>query len=90
MMWRFLIIFLGQCRNFSFSTLKQCILSQLYATSLLCFPPKTLYPGGIRTRVFYSWFLRRMRCPLGHAAKAWWWSLLYTVLTSVALCHSTM
>jgi hypothetical protein len=28
---------------------------------------KTLYPGGIRTRVFS--FLRRMRCPLRHAAK---------------------
>jgi hypothetical protein len=29
---------------------------------------KTLYPGGIRTRVFL--FLRRMRCPLRHAARA--------------------
>jgi hypothetical protein len=28
----------------------------------------TLYPGGIRTRVFL--FLRRMRCPLRHAARA--------------------
>jgi hypothetical protein len=28
---------------------------------------KTLYPGGIRTRVFL--FLRRMRCPLRHAAR---------------------
>jgi hypothetical protein len=29
---------------------------------------KTLYPGGIRTRVFL--FLRQMRCPLRHAARA--------------------
>jgi hypothetical protein len=29
---------------------------------------KTLYPGGIQTRVFS--FLRRMRCPLRHAARA--------------------
>jgi hypothetical protein len=29
---------------------------------------KTLYPGGIQTRVFS--FLRRMRCPLHHAARA--------------------
>jgi hypothetical protein len=30
--------------------------------------PNTLYPGGIRTRVFL--FLRRMRRPLRHAARA--------------------
>jgi hypothetical protein len=29
---------------------------------------KTLYPGGIRTQVFL--FLRQMRCPLRHAARA--------------------
>jgi hypothetical protein len=29
---------------------------------------KTLYPGGIRTRVFL--LLRRVRCPLRHAARA--------------------
>jgi hypothetical protein len=28
----------------------------------------SLYPGGIRTRVVL--FLRRMRCPLRHAARA--------------------
>jgi hypothetical protein len=32
------------------------------------FPQKTLHPGVIRTRVFL--FLRRMRCPLSHAARA--------------------
>jgi ethanolamine utilization cobalamin adenosyltransferase len=36
--------------------------------STAIFPSKTLYPCGIRTRVFL--FLRRMRCPLRHAAKA--------------------
>jgi hypothetical protein len=29
---------------------------------------KTLYPGGIRARVFL--FLRQMQCPLRHAARA--------------------
>jgi hypothetical protein len=29
-------------------------------------PQKTLYPGGIRTRVFS--FLRRVQCPMRHAA----------------------
>jgi hypothetical protein len=29
---------------------------------------KTFYPGGIRTQVFL--FMRRMRCPLRHAARA--------------------
>jgi hypothetical protein len=38
----------------------------LYTTALLCFPLKTLYPGGIRTQVFL--FLRRMLCPLRPAA----------------------
>jgi hypothetical protein len=32
------------------------------------FPEKNLYPGGIRTRVFL--FLRQMRSPLRHTAKA--------------------
>jgi hypothetical protein len=39
----------------------------LYTAALQRFP-KTLYPGGIRTWVFL--FLRRMRCPLRHAARA--------------------
>jgi hypothetical protein len=29
---------------------------------------KTLYPGGIQTRVFL--FVKQMRCPLRHAARA--------------------
>jgi hypothetical protein len=33
---------------------------------------KTLYPGGIRTRVFL--FLRQIRCPLRHAARAGDWT----------------
>jgi hypothetical protein len=61
--------FLWPMPLFLFSTHKQCLLSHLgntqqhYYVSL-----KTLYPGGIRTRVFT--FLRRMRCPLRHAARA--------------------
>jgi hypothetical protein len=42
----------------SFYTQQHCYVS----------PKKTLYPGGIWTRVFM--FLRRMRCPLRHAARA--------------------
>jgi hypothetical protein len=49
---------------FLLSTHKQCILSHLYCHVFL----KTFYPGGIRTQVFT--FLRRMRCPLCHAARA--------------------
>jgi hypothetical protein len=54
---------------FLLSTHKQSILShfihtqQHYYVSL-----KTLYPGGIWTRVFL--IMRRMRCPVGHAASA--------------------
>jgi hypothetical protein len=48
----------------SFNTQTMHIKS-LY-TQLHCYVSlKTLYPGGIRTRVFP--FLRRMRCPLRHA-----------------------
>jgi hypothetical protein len=36
-----------------FQHTKQCILSRLYTTVLLWLS-KTLYPGGIRTRVFFS------------------------------------
>jgi hypothetical protein len=53
--------FCGQCLYFSFSTHRQCILRQNCYVSL-----KYLYPGAIRTRDFF--FLRRMRCPLCHAA----------------------
>jgi hypothetical protein len=47
---------------------------KLFYTQQHCYVSlKTLYPGGIRTRVFL--FLRRMRCPLRHAARA-----LYEIL----------
>jgi hypothetical protein len=39
---------------------------------------KTLYPGGIWTRVFL--FLRWMRCPLRQAARATFWVIGYFVL----------
>jgi hypothetical protein len=40
-----------------------------FYTQQNCYVPlKTLYPGGIQTRVFL--FLRRMRCPLRHSARA--------------------
>jgi hypothetical protein len=51
----------------SFNTQTMYIKSFLYTTALLCFP-KNLIPGGIRTRVFS--FLRRVQCPLRHAARA--------------------
>jgi hypothetical protein len=53
-----LILFQHTCNEY---------LVTLYTTALLCFP-ETLYPGGIRTQVFL--FLKRMQCPLRHAAKA--------------------
>jgi hypothetical protein len=40
----------GRCLYFSFSTHKQCILSQKH-NSIAMFFLTTLYPGGIRTRV---------------------------------------
>jgi hypothetical protein len=40
---------------------------KLFYTKQHCYVSlKTSFPGGIRTRVFL--FLRRMRCPLRHAA----------------------
>jgi hypothetical protein len=41
--------------------------------------PKTFYPGGIRTRV-------RMRCPLRHAARAYYQGLLCWREQSTTLC----
>jgi hypothetical protein len=41
----------GQCLYFSFSIHKLCILPN----SMAMFSLKTLYPGGIRTRVFCPW-----------------------------------
>jgi hypothetical protein len=40
----FLIYIFGQCLNFSFSTHKQCILSQFIHSSIAMFPLKTIYP----------------------------------------------
>jgi hypothetical protein len=59
----------------------------LYTTALLCFP-KTLYPGGIRTRVFL--FQRRIRCLLRHAARAQ--EMLYcgTVLNPFVNVHMSV
>jgi hypothetical protein len=59
----------GQRPLFLLSTDKQCILSHFIGTQQNCYVSrKTLNPGGIRTRVFS--FLRRMQCPLRHAARA--------------------
>jgi hypothetical protein len=45
--------FLGQCLYFSFSTVKQCILSILmYTQPHCCVLPQTFYLGGIQTQVF--------------------------------------
>jgi hypothetical protein len=50
---------------FILSTHKQCILSHFIRYNTAMFVLETLYPGGIRTRVFV--FLRLMRCPLRHS-----------------------
>jgi hypothetical protein len=52
---------LGQCLYYTFSTNKHCILSQLYAISLL-YLPKNLTPWRDSNPGLL--FLRRMRCPL--------------------------
>jgi hypothetical protein len=54
--------------SFLHSTHKQSTLSHYYTQQHCYVSLKTLYPGGIRTRVFL--FLRRMWCRLRHAAKA--------------------
>jgi hypothetical protein len=46
---------------------------------------KTLYPGGIRTRVFL--FLRRMRCPLRHAAIGQLFELMFKIGTLGGSLH---
>jgi hypothetical protein len=52
---------------FYFNT--QTMHIQSFYTQQYCYVSlKTLYPGGIRARVFS--FLRRIRCPLRHAARA--------------------
>jgi hypothetical protein len=65
----FLYIVCGRCPHFSFSTYKKCMLSHFIHNSTARYVSiKTLYPGGIRTRVFL--FLRQMQCPLRPAARA--------------------
>jgi hypothetical protein len=45
-------------------------IKSFYTQQHCCVSLKILYPGGIRTRVFL--FLRRMRCPLRHATRAFY------------------
>jgi hypothetical protein len=53
-----------------------------YYTQQHCYDSlKTLYPGGIGTRVFS--FLRRMRCPLRHAARYFCTVLCSSILNSI-------
>jgi hypothetical protein len=60
-------IFLWPMPLFLLSTHKQCILSYFIHNSIAV-SLKTFYHGGIQTRVFL--FLRQMKCPLLHAARA--------------------
>jgi hypothetical protein len=61
------LLFLWPIPLFLLSTHKQCILSHLYTTALLCFL-ENLIPWWDSNPVFS--FLRRMRSPLRHAARA--------------------
>jgi hypothetical protein len=54
-------------------------IKSFYTQQHCCVSLKTLYPGGIRTRVFL--FLRQMRCPLRHSARAL--SILFIASVSV-------
>jgi hypothetical protein len=63
----FKIFFVADAFISDFNT--QTMHNKTFYTQLHCYVfGKTLYPGGIRTQVFS--FLRRMRCPLRHAARA--------------------
>jgi hypothetical protein len=53
---------------FLLSTHKQCINMSFYTQQHCYVSLKTLYPGGIWTRVFSV--LRWMQCPMRHAARA--------------------
>jgi hypothetical protein len=63
----FLKYFCGQCLYFSFQLTNNAFKS-IYTEQYCYFSYKPIYPGGIQTRVFS--FLRCMRCPLRHAARA--------------------
>jgi hypothetical protein len=54
-------------------------IKSFYTQQHCCVSLKTLYPGGIRTQVFL--FLRQMRCPLRHSARAL--SILFIASVSV-------
>jgi hypothetical protein len=61
-------IFCGRCLYFSFFNTQTMHIKSFYTQQQCYVSLKTLYPGGIRTRVFL--FLRQIRCPLRHAARA--------------------
>jgi hypothetical protein len=64
----FLLLFLGPMPLFLRFNTQTMHFKSLYTQQHCYVSLKTLYPGGIRSRVFL--FLRRMRCPLRHAARA--------------------